>query len=288
MNYFHQNVNYMSTKCSLKMGRCHLPTADYNMHWHTGIEIIYGGKSNYTVTAGNTVYDMSDGDIIFIPSRILHSFSMVNQPDPLFFIIFKAEPMFTGGDIYLGKYDSQTFNPLIRNTTIIRKSEYPDIYPHIETAVKSLIDIMQSYTDGFRYLAVSKLYEIIGLMYKYKLAGSSIDDTVTDEQITSITKAFVYLENHFNEEISINDIAEHCGFSTKYFGRLFKKVTGSFFNEFLTDFRIKKATDMLRTGGTPIVDIPFACGFSATSTFYRAFKKKYGCSPKQFIDRYNN
>ena len=99
MNYFHQNVNYMSTSCSLKMGRCHLPTANYNMHWHTGIEIIYGGKSNYTVTAGNTVYNMSDGDIIFIPSRILHSFSMVNQPDPLLFIIFKSEPMFKGGDI---------------------------------------------------------------------------------------------------------------------------------------------------------------------------------------------
>lgn len=74
MNYFHQNVEYMSTSCSLKLGRCHLPTSYYEMHWHNGIEIVYGCNSRYTVTAGNTEYEMADGDILFVPSRMLHSF----------------------------------------------------------------------------------------------------------------------------------------------------------------------------------------------------------------------
>ena len=64
MNYFHQNVEYMSTSCSLKLGRCHLPTSYYEMHWHNGIEIVYGCNSRYTVTAGNTKYEMADGEFL--------------------------------------------------------------------------------------------------------------------------------------------------------------------------------------------------------------------------------
>lgn len=288
MNYFHQNVEYMSTSCSLKLGRCHLPTSYYDMHWHNGIEMIYGCSSRYTVTAGSTVYNMSDGDILFVPSRMLHSFVKNNQPDPLYFIIFKVDPMFTGGDVYRGKYDTQDFNPIIRSTVKISSSDHPELYPQLKHETERLIEIMLGYSEGFRYRSVSCLYEIIALLYQYKISGVTADESVTGEQMASVSKSFEFLEKHYGDEITISDAAECCGFNTKYFGRLFFRITGSYFNDFLTDFRINKASEMLRSGDMHIADIAYECGFSGSSTFYRAFRKKYGCSPKQFAYKYKN
>ena len=194
MKYFHQNHEYMTTNCSLKIGRAHEPTSHFDMHWHNSIEIIYGYKSCYTVTVGTTEYKMESGDILFIPSRSLHSFSKENQPDPLFFIIFKAEPIYSGGDIYLGRYDTEMFNPLIKSTIQIKSSENPKLHEELKSSIESLIEIMVQQPDGFRYLGVSKLYEIIGILYKYKIARQSIDESLSDEQMDNIIKSFIYIE----------------------------------------------------------------------------------------------
>lgn len=287
MKYFHQSHEYMSTNCSLKIGRSHEPTSHFDMHWHNSIEIVYGYKSSYTVTVGTTEYKMESGDILFIPSRSLHSFSKQNQPDPLFFIIFKAEPIYSGGDIYRGRYDTEMFNPLIKSTVQIKSTDTPQLHSELKASIESLLEIMVNQPDGFRYLGISKLYEIIGILYKYKIAGQTLDDTLPDEQMDNIIKSFIYIEEHFNENISVNDIASLCGYSPKYFGRLFFKVTGSYFNDFLNDLRVTKATEMMLSKDTHITDIAYNCGFSCAATFYRAFSKKYGCTPKQFIEKYN-
>lgn len=285
MKYFHQKHVYMSTSCSLKIGKSHQPTSHFDMHWHNSIEIIYGYNSEYTVNVGTAEYKMSDGDILFIPSRSLHSFVKINQIDPLYFIIFKAEPIYSGGDIYRGRYDTETFNPLIKTTVKINKAM--DCYNDFKNTIEQLINIMDIQPEGFRYRGVSKLYEIIAFLYKYKISRNALDEAVSEDQMDNIIKSFIFIEEHFNEDISISDVAAHCGFNTKYFGRLFHKVTGSYFKDFLNDFRINQSTKLLNSNDSSITKIAYNCGFSCTATFYRAFSKKYGCSPKQFMEKYS-
>lgn len=288
MKYYHQHNDYMSTNCSLKIGICPFPTSEFAMHWHNGVEMIYGYGSEYNVTVGTKTYHISDGDIMFVPSRSIHSFTKKDQPDPLYFILFKAEPIYSGGELFRNIDNIDLFNPIIKNTVIINKKTHSDLHHHLKNTVEQLIILMTEQPSGFRYGSVSKLYEIIELLYKFKIADNSFDDSLTEHQINSIAKAFEYIEDNYRNDIHITDVAEHCGFDNKYFGRLFFKTTGSYFKDFLNDFRIIKATEIMISNEMSVSHIAFECGFSSVSTFYRAFIKKHGCTPTQFIDMHKN
>lgn len=75
-----------------------------------------------------------------------------------FFIIFKAEPIYSGGGIYRGRYDTEMFNSLIKSTVQIKNSENPKLHEELKSSIESLIEIMVEQPDGFRYLGISKIY----------------------------------------------------------------------------------------------------------------------------------
>ncbi len=97
-----------------------------------------------------------------------------------------------------------------------------------------------------------------------------------------ITKAQQYILDHYDKDLSVDDIADEVSLSKYHFSRLFKEETGYSPHEFLYSVRLRNAKKMLSETKQSVNSIAAACGFSNTSHFIRAFKKETLVTPASF------
>ncbi|WP_395027529.1 AraC family transcriptional regulator [Robinsoniella sp.] len=102
--------------------------------------------------------------------------------------------------------------------------------------------------------------------------------------ISPVELATAYIRQHYQESISIEELAEKAALSPYYFIREFKKETGLTPHSYLTAMRINSAKFYLRTTGRSVKEIGFACGFQSENSFCITFKKQEGMTPTQFRD----
>lgn len=95
-----------------------------------------------------------------------------------------------------------------------------------------------------------------------------------------IHEALIFIEQNFQNDISVEDIAANCGLNRSYFGTLFNKALGQTPQEFLINYRMIKATELLKLTQLSIQDIANAVGYANPLHFSRAFKNVYGLSPR--------
>lgn len=100
-----------------------------------------------------------------------------------------------------------------------------------------------------------------------------------------IHEALTFIEQNFQNDISVEDIADTCGLNRSYFGKIFKESLGKTTQEFLMSYRMTKATELLKLTQLSISDISNAVGYSNPLHFSRAFKNVYGISPREWRNR---
>ncbi len=94
--------------------------------------------------------------------------------------------------------------------------------------------------------------------------------------------AIEHIKYYYSEGINVSDIAEHLGISRAYLNYAFKKELNLSIQKFLIDFRMHKAASLLVSTNDSIKEISQAVGYEDQLTFSKAFKKKFGKSPKNY------
>lgn len=98
-----------------------------------------------------------------------------------------------------------------------------------------------------------------------------------------LRKARAYIEENFGRpEITLSDVAGHVALSNNHFCTVFSQEMGRTFTEYLTDVRIDKAKELLRTSAKRTSDIAYAVGYNDPHYFSYLFKKNEGMSPRDF------
>lgn len=95
-----------------------------------------------------------------------------------------------------------------------------------------------------------------------------------------IKEALTFIEQNFQNDISVEDIAAFCNLNRSYFGKIFHDTVGKSPQEFLISYRMSKATELLKLTSLSIADIGNAVGYPNQLHFSRAFKNVYGISPR--------
>ncbi len=111
---------------------------------------------------------------------------------------------------------------------------------------------------------------------------------LTDNLNTRYIKIESFLEEHFHEPITQNDLANALFLGTRQLSRILKSIYGLSFREKLTEMRLSKALELLTETELPSETISEMIGYNSYSGFYLAFRKKYGVSVSDFRKRLKN
>ena len=97
-----------------------------------------------------------------------------------------------------------------------------------------------------------------------------------------IQEAVSYMELHYQQELTVEEIAGACQLNRSYFSKLFKEKKGCPPQEYLIRLRLSKAADLMKNTTVSIGDISASCGYPNQLHFSRAFKQRYGLPPREW------
>ncbi len=97
-----------------------------------------------------------------------------------------------------------------------------------------------------------------------------------------IHRSVQYINSHYAEHLTLNEMADRVYLSSPYFSRVFKKETGKTFSAYLNEVRIKRSKEMLLHQNLRLTDIALLVGFEDQSYFTKVFKKVAGMSPLKY------
>lgn len=103
-----------------------------------------------------------------------------------------------------------------------------------------------------------------------------------DKNEALIQKVCSYLEEHYNEDISLEEAASMIGFSSFYFTKLMKEHTNMSYVDYITSLRVNQAKKLLETTDMTVKDVGIAVGYENANYFTRVFKRMEGSSPSQY------
>lgn len=150
----------------------------------------------------------------------------------------------------------------------------------LKAQVESYFKHMMKIAQGQYFDELSASASILKLLSD--IHNTTIEDLTLNDKRMVIREALIYIENNYNNAISLKDIAEHVNYSEFYFSRLFKTIIGDTPYNFLVNRRLSQAKMLLSTTHLSIQNIAENSGFVFESNFYSVFKKKFKMTPKQY------
>ena len=101
-----------------------------------------------------------------------------------------------------------------------------------------------------------------------------------DQSITE--KILFYIENHLNQDLTLEKIAGEFSYSKFYMARTFKENTGTTIHKYIQSRRLEEAAGKLIQTDRPIVEIALEAGYGSQQAFMRSFHDRYGQTPQEY------
>ena len=247
------------------------------LHWHAEVEIIYIKKGRGRVTLDFTSLYVEAGDIIIVSPGQLHAIGPAEYSMEYENIIFKPDLLSSGAnDLCMIQY----IVPLLDGSLPIEYFLTPALgsFEALSNCIRQIDLVCADQTPGWQLAVKSSLFNFFFLLIseRQKKTVSTSSNSKSLEKMKTVLK---YVENHYTEKLTIDDMAELTYYSKSHFMKFFKAHMGIGFTEYLNDYRLTMAARLLKSSDDSILMIADASGFDNLSYFNRIFKRKYGISP---------
>ena len=246
----------------------------YEIHDHSAVEVLLTIDGTVTYTVEDTVYQVRKGEVLIIPPDTPHSLSM-EEGSSRYLFLFEPDAIMSMRDIKsIAMYFNKPFHLRDGSEAHVRIRE-------LLLRARDAYEKREMMWNTVCYSCILRIYATLGQQY---LSGvrPRTDDGLRNMDSEVITAVMTYINNHYREELSLEDVARFAGFSRYYFSRSFKRQTGYSFKDYLCQKRLQVAMDLLIRTNHSMRDVAIESGFGSVATFNRVFREKKGCTPTQY------
>jgi AraC-like DNA-binding protein len=275
-------IAYTSTHLPIRAVRGTLsdfPNKAAVCHWHSELEciIVLEGEMHYFVN--ERVYRLACGTGIIVNANRLHFGYAVNDGDCMYLVLL-LHPSLLGGNAYL---ESHYINPLLydADSDAILLSEDVAWQRQALFLINTLFQLSQEQPDYYEFQIHIQFASLWLLLYENTIAknGSHQRSSLSNSYLKNMIR---YIQKHYAEKISLNDIASAGMMSRSKCCDLFKQTLHQTPFEYVLHYRIQKSLSLLADDDLSITAIAAACGFSGASYYTEVFRKIIGIPPSAY------
>lgn len=269
-----------------------LPHFYQYLHRHIEWQITWVQQGSGTLIAGNNMHPFVAGDIFLIGPNLPH--------------LFKSNPEYFGGNSELTiKACSLYFNPsgvlaalfdlpeMVAGRSFLQQHKHGFKIPSVDK--KQIAAAMLAICNASGKEVLFGLMKFLDTLQAIKgavqpLCSAIYSSDISETEGRKLSDTLNFIMSNYNNQITLEDVANAAYMTPQAFCRYFKKHTGHTFISFLNEVRINDACKSLLYGNNSdcISGAAYKAGFNSITNFNRVFKSIIGKSPKLYIETYHN
>lgn len=255
------------------------PEFQTTAHWTDGVEMILvrAGRMRIVIN-GRDILARAD-DFLLIPPRRIYSFHAIDGERCDYIYILFGEDVFTSSKFVRDHF----INLVLFNRN--RDCYHTENNELLNRLVTAMYDLGERREESLQLDVIGHIHCLLSAVYVLFLPEMTKKGEGHDEMIVLLRRMMNYVYRHFDEKISIGDIAASVRVSKSTCFALFRKYAGQSPNSFVNDYRLTVAQHLLRNSRDSIAEVAFSCGFAHQSYFTELFSRKFGCTPLQYRKR---
>jgi AraC-like DNA-binding protein len=270
------NVN-LELNLDIKLYYCGTGDCESNFSWGPGIKdhykLHYVHSGHGIFKSGNTTYHLSKGDGFLVCPNVIVSYKPEQGTTWNYsWVAFNG----VNAENYLNRASLNESNPVFKCTQ----------EDHINNCFQAIFDSTKN----------EKSMDLKSLSAFYNLPSISINETSTNNSDKNSTKrkdiyikqAIEFIDTNYSRKISIEEIASYIGINRKYLCQLFSEILNVSTQNYLINFRLQKACDLLTNSSLSINEISNSIGYIDPFLFSKVFKKFKGMSPMAYRSNSTN
>lgn len=253
-------------------------------HWHDEVEFLYITEGSLILRTEHETYPLHTGHVYFINPGTVHALFGSSRRSHHFALVFPLELLsFSRYDVCQNTY----LEPLLSG-----KLRFPigtELTPECTCQIGTLIcRAARLYLEppAFQPNPLSikiLLLQILEILFSHRsfLSREHVFSRPSPDHYP-LKPVFAYIEAHYTEKITLEQLAGVIHMNRNYFCKYFKEKTGKTPFSYLNEFRINQASSMLLQSELSITEVAINSGFDNMSYFIRQFKHYKGCTPSSF------
>ncbi len=256
----------------------------FHSHIHTAVEVLFLKKGRMRVLSENEEFLAEPGTTVLIRSNTGHTGIALDEEGCEYWVL-KVKPSYLYDISFRDRRGRYLLDfTLNRSGKKILWSAKESEDCGIRAAVDGLI--RESDRKDYGYDIAMKIHASAILLALLRGMQESSAPDESEQTVRNIYETMIYINGHYNEDLTAEACAERVYLSYSYFSRTFRKVTGKSFRSYLNAVRIDHAERELVATKNPITRVATDCGFNNVAYFISVFREQKGMTPLAFRKEY--